>query len=399
MSQPLSLALPAAGPKHGRMLEMLAGRWRALPVLIALAGIWIAFASLSDVFLSSHNLSNLSLQIVVTSVISLSLVLVLLVGEIDLSVAYLSAVCAAIAAQLSVNFGWPFLFALAGGVLAGAAWGLAQGFITTRFRVPSFIVTLGGSLMLTAALLKILPGEGQILLVRDPIGAIANSYLPDWLSYLGVAVAVLCVGLLRLQSHTQSRREGAASSIARMVLVPSCVLGVAGAVIVALLGGYRGVPVAIAMLLVLLGFFSYLTRQTKFGTYIYAIGGNPEAARRAGIPVERVKIIVFMLTGALAAVGGIIAASRVLTVSTQALDPALLLEAIAAAVIGGASLFGGRGSVWAALTGALVMGSITNGLLLLNIPTAIRLEIQGAILILAVVTDAIIAKQNPGPST
>ena len=133
-------------------------------------------------------------------------------------------------------------------------------------------------------------------------------------------------------------------------------------------------------------------------TYLYAIGGNPEAARRAGIPVSRIKIIVFMLAGALTAVGGIIAASRVLTVSSQVLDPALLLEAIAAAVIGGASLFGGRGSVWAALTGALVMGSITNGLLLLDVSTPVRLIVQGAILVMAVVADAVISRAASVPS-
>ena len=238
--------------RRERLVELLAGRWRALPVLIALVGIWIFFSLQSDVFLSSHNLSNLSMQIVVTGVIGLALVLVLLVGEIDLSVVYLSVVCAAIAATLSVYAGWPFALALAGGIGAGAIWGLGQGFVTTFFRVPSFIVTLGGSLMLTAALLEILPPDGQILLGRDPIGSIANAFLPSWLSYLGLAAALVVVGWLKLQTYRQRRRRGLPSSFAGSVLAPVAAIGVAGAVLVVMFDGYRGVPVAVAVLLILL---------------------------------------------------------------------------------------------------------------------------------------------------
>ena len=190
-----SLEAPHAAARRGQLLELLAGRWRVVPVLIALVGIWIFFSVQSDVFLSSRNLSNLALQIVVMSVIGLALVLVLLVGEIDLSVAYLSAVCAAIAATLSVRLGWPFALALAGGVGAGALWGLGQGLVTTRFRVPSFIVTLGASLILTGVLQKLLPSDTyEIGLVNDPIALIANAFLPSWLSFVGVAAAVVVVG-------------------------------------------------------------------------------------------------------------------------------------------------------------------------------------------------------------
>ena len=398
MSESLSLIGSAMLPSRARLFELLAGRWRVVPVLVALAGIWITFTLLSEVFLSSRNLSNLLLQIVVMSVISLGLVLVLLVGEIDLSVALLSAVCAAIAAQLSVNHNWPFPLVLAAGISSGAVFGFAQGFITTRFKVPSFIVTLGGSLVLSGLLQQTLPSDTyEIGLVRDPIALIANSYLPNWLSGLGVVFAAIVVGLLGLQSHADRRRAGFTPSLIRLVLIPSAVVVAVGAGILLLLSDYRGVPVAIAILFAVLGFFGYLTTQTKFGTYLYAIGGNPEAARRAGIPVDRIKIIVFMLTGALAAFGGIIAASRVLSVSHLSADPLILLEAIAAAVIGGASLFGGRGSVWAALTGALVMGSITNGMLLIDVSTPTRLLVQGTILILAVVVDAVISRTSPSP--
>ena len=384
--------------RRDRLVELLAGRWRTLPVLIALVAIWVFFSSQSDVFLSSHNLSNLSLQIVVTGVIALALVLVLLVGEIDLSVVYLSVVCAAIAATLSEYVRLPLALALAGGVGVGAIWGLGQGFVTTYFRVPSFIVTLGASLILTAALLEVLPADGQILLARNPIASIANAFLPSWLSYVGLAATLVIVGLLKLHTYQHRRRQGLAPTLAGSVVAPVAMVGIAGAALVVVFDGYRGVPVAVTVLLILLGVFAYVTTQTRFGTYLYAIGGNPEAARRAGIPVMQVKIIVFMLAGALTAIGGTIAASRVLTVSSQVLDPALLLEAIAAAVIGGASLFGGRGSVWAALTGALVIGSITNGLLLLDVSTPTRLMVQGAILLLAVIADAAISRAASVPS-
>jgi D-xylose transport system permease protein len=391
----ISLEAPHGSARRGQLLELLAGPWRVVPVLIALVGIWIFFSLQSSVFLSSRNLSNLALQIVVMSVIGLALVLVLLVGEIDLSVAYLSAVCAAVAATLSVRLGWPFALALAGGVGAGALWGLGQGLVTTRFRVPSFIVTLGASLILTGVLQKLLPSDTyEIGLVNDPIALIANAFLPSGLSFAGVAAAVVVVGLLKLQTHRQRRQYGFKSSLIGTVLAPAAAVAVAGAVLVTVFDGYRGVPVAVAVLLILLGLFAYLTRETKFGVYLYAIGGNPEAARRAGIPVNRVKVIAFVLAGALAAAGGIIAASRVLGVSPLSADPLILLESIAAIVIGGTSLFGGRGSVWSALTGALVMGSITNGLLLIDVSTPVRLAVQGTILILAVVTDAVIVRRH-----
>ena len=204
-----------------------------MPVLIALVGIWIFFSVQSNVFLSSRNLSNLALQIVVMSVIGLALVLVLLVGEIDLSVAYLSAVCAAVAATLSVRLGWPFALALAGGMGAGALWGLGQGLVTTRFRVPSFIVTLGASLILTGILQKLLPSDTyEIGLVNDPIALIANAFLPSWLSFAGVAAAVVVVGMLKLQTYRQRRQHGFKSSLIGTVLAPVAAVAIAGAVLV-----------------------------------------------------------------------------------------------------------------------------------------------------------------------
>ena len=393
----MGVVLDGAAPatRGAMLLEFLAGRWRTVPVLIALALIWAVFATQSDVFLSSRNLSTLALQIVVTSVIGLSLVLVLIAGEIDLSVAYLSAVCAAVAATLSVNAGWPFALALSGGVGTGALWGFVQGFVTTRFAIPSFIVTLGGSLILTGALQKILPSDTyEIGLVKDPIASIANTFLPGWASYVGVAIAAALVAALRLETYFSRRGHGFSPSLAVSVVVPVGVAAIGGAAVVSVFEGYRGVPVAVALLAVLLCSLAYLTTQTRFGVHLYAIGGNAEAARRAGIPVDRVRIVAFALAGALAGTGGIIAASRVFGVSPLSADPVILLEAIAAVVIGGVSLFGGRGSVWGALTGALVMGSITNGLLLLDVSTPVRLAVQGTILILAVVTDALIVRRT-----
>lgn len=374
-----------------RLLEAVAGKWRMLPVLVVLVVIWAFFASQSPTFLSSRNLSNLALQIVVTSTLSLGLVLLLIIREIDLAVAASSAVSGAVAAKLSVTLGLNLPLALAAGIGCGVGIGLVQGWVVTAFRTPAFIVTLGTSLALQGILLQLLPQDNLISLVDQPMASVANTYLPGALSFALLAVVVVVVGLLRWQSHLHARREALKSSLGRDVVLPTVLLGAAGIVVVLVLNSYRGVPTALAILLGLLAVFYFVTTQTAFGTYLYGLGGNPEAVRRAGISVNRIKLITFMLAGGLAAVGGIIAASRVLGVSPDSADPTIMLEAIGAAVIGGASLFGGRGSVWAALLGALVIGSISNGLFLIQASTPVRLEIEGAILVLAVTADALIA--------
>jgi D-xylose transport system permease protein len=388
-----SASAPTWAARRHELLERLSGEWRLVPVLVSLAAIWIFFALQTDVFLGSRNLSNLSAQIAVTSIIALGLVLVLIVAEIDLSVAALSAVSAAITAKLVVQSGVPAGVGVAIGLAAGAGIGLVQGAVVTTFGAPAFIVTLGGSLALQGLLLTLLPADtGLIPLSGTPLENIAGSYLSGPVAGALVVVATLLVGALRWQSYSHRRAEGLPSSMVTSVVLPTVAVAAGGALFVAVLNAYRGVPTPIVIVLLLLAVFFWMTTQTRFGTYLYAIGDNAEAARRAGIPVGRVKLTAFVLVGMLSAIGGIVAASRVLAVSPQSGESTLLLEAVAAAVIGGASLFGGRGSVWAALLGALVIGSISNGMFLINASTEMRLAVEGFILVVAVVADAVISR-------
>lgn len=394
-STPISLVSGRSGAmnKH-TIFDALAGKWRMLPVLIALVLIWAYFYYANPLFLSPRNLSNLSLQIVVTGTLALGLLFVLVIGEIDLSVAAVGAVSAAIAAGLAVNSGVNVVAAVVAGLAIGAMIGVFQGVIVTVFRAPAFIVTLGMSMVLQGVLLDLLPpGANLISLVNQPIGRIAMIYLPLGVSFAILAVIVVVFGLLRLHTHHSRRRHAVASSIGTHVIGPVLAVAIVGVIAVLVFNAYRGVPLMVAFLLVLLASFSYVTTQTRFGLHLYAVGANAEAARRAGISVAWLKVAAFGLTGLFAAMAGIMAASRVLGVSPDSADTTLLLEAIAAAVIGGVSLFGGRGSVWAALTGALVIGSVSNGLLLINASTQTRLEVQGAILTLAVITDALLTRR------
>jgi len=256
------------------------------------------------------------------------------------------------------------------------------------FGAPSFVVTLGGSLALGGALLLLLPDAGQINLATTPIADIAGTYISPSLGWILLAGGLGLVAALRLLRL----RQGPGGGVGRRdlgVLVPTVLAAVAA---VAILNSYRGVPVAVAIFLGLLVALWYLATQTRFGTYLYAVGGNVEAARRAGIDVPRLRVVTFALAGGFAAIAGIIAASRLLGVSTQSGSGTLLLQAIAAAVIGGASLFGGRGSVWAALLGALLIGSASNGLDLRGSPDEVKLIVQGAILVLAVAIDAVVSR-------
>lgn len=389
----VTLADAGAG-RRAKLVEALAGRWRMLPVLATLIALWGLFAAASPVFLTSRNLSNLAVQIVVTGILALGLVLVLLVGQIDLSVAALSGVAAGIMGQLSVGLGWNIGLAIAVAILAGATVGLLYGALVTRSSAPAFIVTLGGALILKGVLLQLLPRAGQLPLSGTTIATAVNGFLSPATGYALVLTACLLFGALRVQSHRQERTLGLRINPVREHLLPFAVVTAAAMLVVAVFNTYRGVPVPVAVFLALLLFAWFLTTQTAFGTYLYAIGGNAEAARRAGIPVRTIITTAFMIASGLAALGGVIAAARVLGVSPQSGSDTLLLEAVAAAVIGGASLFGGRGSVWAALLGALVIGTISNGLDLIGVSSQVKLMTQGGILVTAVVTDGFITRTS-----
>lgn len=376
--------------RKGRILGALAGRYRAVPVLVAILTLWIFFTSQNPLFLSPRNLTNLSVQIVVTALLALGLVLILVVKEIDLSIAALSAVSAAVMSKLMVELGLPVVVAIIAAILTGMLVGLIQGIIIARFRAAAFIVTLGTSLALQGVLLYLLPQSGSIALAGTPIQAIANSFLTPIVGYLLALVGVAATLLLTLQSRSHKIKQGMTSRFLTTVLLPSAGVLVVTLIVVFVLNLDRGVPTPVAILVVLLGVMAYVTTQTRFGLYLYAIGGNMEASKRAAISVDRVKVGAFAIAGALAAIAGIVSASQTLGVSAQSGGGTLLLEAVAAAVIGGASLFGGRGSVWAALIGALLMGSIANGLSLMSASTELKYVLQGLVLVAAVTVDSLL---------
>jgi len=378
-----------AGTLEGVWRRVSQGEIGSLPVVAALILIAIVFQSLNPNFLTPRNLTNLVLQIAAMGTISVGVVLVLLLGEIDLSVGAVSGLCAAVMAVLNVKAGLPGALAVGVGILAGAGIGLLQGVWITRFRVPSFVVTLAGLLGWQGLLLWVLGDTGTVNLTDPAITNLAGIFLGPrlgWLVGLG-AVAVFLASLSRARGRRVAAGLGVGTTgalVARIVLVGGGIL-----LALAVLDAGRGVPLA---MLILLGFvvaFDSVTTRTRWGRHVFAVGGNAEAARRAGIAVDRVRVLVFTLSATLAACGGILAASRLLAVNQSSGSGDVVLNAIAAAVIGGTSLFGGRGTIWSALLGALVIGSISNGMDLLALASSVKFMITGGVLLAAVTIDAV----------
>lgn len=386
--------VPTPKPRFS-LQSLMRGDLGFVPVLLTLIVITLYFQiTTTGVFLQARNLSNLTQQIVVISILSTAAVLVLLLGEIDLSLAAVAQTCAAIMAVLSVYQSWNPWLAILVGLLAGTAIGLINGFFIAVLRVPSFIVTLAGSIGYAGLLLLVL-GRQTTLVVRDPtIRSLAPTYLDPVLGW-GIPLAlVLLYGLgLWFEQRRRSQAGLTAKSPAQLALQIGLVLLVT-VVTVFLFQSYQGVPQSVLISLGIVVVFWLLLKKTPFGRHLYAVGGNAEAARRAGINVVGMKLAVFALASTLAALAGIMLTSRSTAVATQ-ISSTLLLNAIAAAVIGGVSLFGGRGSVWAVVLGALIIGSLDNGLDLLNQDQSVKAMVQGAVLLLAVTVDAVVRRTSP----
>jgi D-xylose transport system permease protein len=319
---------------------------------------------------------------------------VLLLGEIDLSVGAVSGLCASIMAVLNVQHGWSPYLAIAAAVLAGTAIGLFQGSVFTRFVVPSFVVTLAGLLAWPGFQLKVLGETGTINLNDPKITGLTSTFYSDTVGWIFAFVAIGVYAAVALRGRQSRVAEGLAAPQLGLVVLRVALVSVATLVAVWVLNDDRGVPLAALILVGFCLFFFYVTTRTTFGRHIFAVGGNAEAARRAGIHVTRVRVIVFMISSTMAAIGGIMAASRLLAVNQSSGAGDFLLLAIAGPVIAGTSLFGGRGSVWHALLGALVITSISNGMDLLGLETSIKFIVTGAVLLLAVVIDAIARSQR-----
>jgi D-xylose transport system permease protein len=343
--------------------RLLTTDWGSIPIVLALIFLWVVFWLANDKFLSPQNLTNLMLQIAALGTLATGIVLVLLLGEIDLSAAMVSGLCAAIMGALNVRAGVPGPLAALTGIGAGTLIGLLQGAWITKLRIPSFIVTLAGFIAWQGALLWMVGNTGTISL-RDPfILGIAGTFFTE--AWIGLTLWAMLVSGYAVVLYLDRRRQilselpvPAASSLILRVVVVAAIFFAALAIFYA----DRGLPLAAVIFIGLVIVVDGVTRRTVYGRHIYAVGGNAEAARRAGVQIDRIRISVFALTSTIAAIAGVLAASRLSAVNLASGSSDLLLSAIAAAIIGGASLFGGRGSAWSAVLGALVIGSISNGM-------------------------------------
>jgi D-xylose transport system permease protein len=361
----------------------------ALSILAALLMIAVVFQTLNSNFLTPRNLSNLVLQIGVVGTLGTGVVLALLLGEIDLSLGAVAGVAAAILGVLVGRCGWVGFPAILIALLAGAAMGCLQGAIVALIGVPSFIATMAGLLAWQGLQLILLGSTGEIL-IRDPlVRSLASGYLSPLQGVAAGLVAFALITAVTWRRRELRRRAGLDFSPLRRTLVELAIWAGGLAVALTACNSYFGVPYILLILGAVVAVLMWFTERTVMGRHIYAIGGNLEAARRSGIPIAQVRIRVFALIGMLSGLGGALSASRQFAVSIGTGGGTLLLDAIAAAVIGGTSLFGGRGRIYHALIGALVIGSVANGLDLLGEPSSIKNIATGVILVIAVGIDAL----------
>ncbi|MFG2465731.1 sugar ABC transporter permease [Streptomyces canus] len=376
------------------------GELGSLPVVIGLIVIWAIFQFKNDRFLSADNLSNISYYMSATGMIAIGLVFVLLLGEIDLSVGSVSGLASTLFAVWVVQHGMNAWLALLLAILIGIAVGALQGWFFAKIGVPAFVVTLAGLLGWNGLMLWLLGSSGTINIPSDsgPIHLLGqNSFFMDQAIIGGYLLAALAVVLTLVGNFGEQRRRKAAGVPFRPtgeILVRVGALAVASFVAAAVLNNANGVSNSLVIFLAALVIVDFVLRRTTYGRKVFAVGGGIEAARRAGINVPMVRITVFAISGGFAAIGGMFFAGQTASATLSAGAGNTLMLAIAAAVIGGTSLFGGRGSVWSALLGMLVIQSITTGLDLLNMNASIQYMITGGVLLGAVVIDSVSRKSQ-----
>ena len=382
------------GAKSNVFKRILQGDLASVRVLIVLAIIWLIFQSQNDRFLSATNLTNLMLQITAVGLISVGVVYVLLLGEVDLSVGAVSGLSAAVMAVLNVKHGWNPYLSIAAGIVTGLLIGLFQGVLAVGFSIPPFVITLAGLLAWQGALLAVLGDTGTVNLTDDKITGLANTFFGEGVGWIIAAVVVGGYAAVALWGYRHRVEAQLSDNRLQPVLVRIAIVAVATIAAVVVLNEDRGVPLAVLILIAFVVGMEFLLVRTKFGRYVFAVGGNLEAARRAGINTRVIRSVVFGIAGTMAAIGGIMAASRLLAVNQGSGGSDLLLLAIAGPVIAGTSLYGGRGSVWSALLGALVIGSISNGMDLLGYESSVKFMVTGAVLLIAVIIDALARRQR-----
>ncbi|MEU0503292.1 ABC transporter permease [Nocardia sp. NPDC005998] len=379
------------------------GNMGALPSIIALAVLTVVFWIARPVFMTQGNFANLFTQGAAIAVIAMGLIFVLLLGEIDLSAGFTSGVCAAVLAVLLTDKGWPWYAAVLVSLLTGVVIGLTIGTVVVKIGIPSFVVTLAAFLALQGVALKIMDNGRNISIRDDTIVAIANKNVPPllgWLMYAVLLAGFAAIQYRKLRARTKLGLTGETAPV--IALRIAAVAIVAGAAVLVLndersrnpaISSLKGMPIVVPLIVALLLLWTFVLNRTSFGRHIYAVGGSTEAARRAGIPVDRIKISAFVLCSTMAAVGGLIAASRANSVDPNTGGSDVLLTAVGAAVIGGTSLFGGRGRMLDAVLGAAVVAVINNGMGLMGYSAGTKFVVTGFVLLLAAGVDALSRKR------
>ena len=373
------------------LVDVKSGELGSLPIIVGLVVIAIIFQIQNDRFLTASNFVNLIVQTAPYAVIAMGVTFALLLGEIDLSIGFVSGVGGVLVALLLAPDGneLPTAVAIVVCLAAGVGIGVLHGLIITKIGVPSFVVTLAGLLAWNGVVLLLIGSQGTVILQNDFVIGLANDFMAPGVAWI---VMALCVGLyaaILLVRFRNREKAGLANDPIVIIALRIAGLALVLAIVVAVANEDRGVPYSGILVGALLLGLTYVLNRTRFGRHVYAVGGNQEAARRAGIDVDRVKIACFALCSLLAVLGGIILASRLRSVDTNTGGGQALLYPIAAAVIGGTSLFGGRGTMKAALLGAIVMISIDNGLGLLGLSSGTKFVVTGGVLLLAVTVDSI----------
>ncbi len=383
------------GSIRGFLDKVRSGDLGMLPVAAGLVLISVVFTSLNPIFIAPNNLVNLLFDCATVGVISLGIVCVLMVGEIDLSVGSMSGFASAMVGTLWVSQGWPVVAAIVAALAVGAAVGALYALLFNRLGMPSFVSTLAGLLAILGMQLYVLGSTGSINLpYASPLVRFGQILImPGWFSY-GLALVpgvLIVIAGLRVRRRRQAANLTAQSMGGLIVKAVALTLALVFAAYYLNLG--RGVPWMFGLFVALVVAMNYAFTRTKWGRSMTAVGGNREAARRSGINVRRIYTSAFVLCSMLAALGGILSAARLASASQQAGTGDVNLNAIAAAVIGGTSLFGGRGSAYSALLGIIVIQAISNGLTLLNLSSSLRYMITGAVLAIAVIIDSL-ARQS-----
>ncbi|MFH8470232.1 sugar ABC transporter permease [Streptomyces sp. NPDC017991] len=374
--------------------KMKGGDLGSVPVVLGLIVICIIFQSLNSAFLSAENLNNIAVAMVATGMMSVGIIFVLLLGEIDLSVGSVSGVAGAITAVLSVTHGVNEWLAVLIALASGAAIGALHGFFFARIGAPAFAVTLAGLLFWLGFMLQILGENGTINIDGEGVvGKLTTYYFSDVAAAYGLAL--VAVVLFFVTSFLDSRRREAAGIPSRPLgdlIMRTALLAIVAFAAAIMFNQYKGLPLALLLFVLVLVLSDFVLRRTSYGRKIFALGGSVEASRRAGINVTAVRVSVFALAGFFAAVGGLFWASKIAAANQSAGAGDLLMNVIAAAVIGGTSLFGGRGRTWNALLGVMVITSIQYGLALEGIATPVQYMITGGVLLATVVIDSITRK-------